>query len=122
MGQSYRKRHVSFQLIRQFRAYGRLTGSFAASTADKSCEVGLCRAIQDAGFGSVYLDSPRCTEVRFEEIASNFLEPRFWIVSGLPTTRNLTGDECPAPQQSSSTTEQFRAFLVVELLINLDGK
>ena len=37
-------------------------------------------------------------------------------------TRNLTVDECPVPRQSSPTTVQFRAFLVVNLSINLDGK
>jgi hypothetical protein len=29
-------------------------------------------------------------EVRFEDIATDFLEPRFWIFSGLPTIRELT--------------------------------
>jgi hypothetical protein len=44
------------------------------------------------------------------------------IGEGLPTTRNLTVDECPVPQQFSPTTVQVRAFLVVNLSINLDGK
>jgi hypothetical protein len=44
------------------------------------------------------------------------------VINFLPTTWNLTGDECPVPQQSSPTTEQFRAFRVVDLPINLDGK
>jgi hypothetical protein len=30
-------------------------------------QVGLCSTIQDAGFGSVYSDSPRCAEVRLGE-------------------------------------------------------
>jgi hypothetical protein len=32
----------------------------------------------------------RCPEVGFEEISIDFLQARFWIVSGLPTIRELS--------------------------------
>jgi hypothetical protein len=38
------------------------------------------------------------------------------------TTRNLPVHEWAVPQQFSPTTEQFRAFRVVDLPINRDGK
>jgi hypothetical protein len=44
------------------------------------------------------------------------------VVEGLPTTRSLTLDGCPVPQQFFPTTEQFGAFLFVDVLINSNGK
>jgi hypothetical protein len=52
-------------------------------------------------------------EVRFEDIASDLLEPRFWIVSGLPTNRT----ESPHPplfhecqRQRSEKKERIRRY------------
>jgi len=63
-----------------------MLGVVIASTVspDKSQQ---CRAIQDAGFGSVYSDSPRCPEVGFEDIAVDLPQARLWTAPNVQNNR-----------------------------------
>jgi hypothetical protein len=52
------------------------------------------------------------------QLYAEVIENRFRVADD----SDLTVDECAVLQQSSPATEQFRAFRVVDLPINLDGK